>query len=288
MTESATCSVGAGLGPHGCGGSPFYNFLVANRVDDAGGKVLQSIHGASERLADTVTTGIRSNSDAIHSTGEKVLLSVCETSKDNMMTTNDNGRFITSTVHDATNTVRDSADRNAIDVKNVLVNGFNEQERAHGITRLSNERSQGELRALVDRNHAGALLASKDILLENQKAHCETDRLILANTLEISKSKSDIERQASDNAAAIQLAAHEHRAALATQMAECCCTVKQLITAQSCEVKELVREQANSTQLLVRQIESDRVRDQLTAANTENLILRLGGASGLAGVAARR
>jgi len=183
-------------------------------------------------------------------------------------------------IYNATNTVRANADRNALSIANDVHRGFTDVERSQGVTRLSNERGQGEIRNLIDRNHASILLAQKEGEVENLKAHCVTDKLILDNKFELCQTKDALARQAAENTAAIQLEAFKHKESLARQLAECCCEIKQLTAQQHCEIKEKIDNTASATQLLLRETENQRVRDALQALTTENLVKKFCGSNG--------
>lgn len=144
-------------------------------------------------------------------------------------------------------------------------------ERTAGVQMATTERIAGESRSIMQQHNAQALLSAKDILLSVQASSSdskfESAKQFGSMSLENEKNKNSIERQASDNYANIQMEAQKNKDALALQLAECCC-----------ELKEAVISTASVTQLLIRDTESARVRDALTASTTENLILRLSAA----------
>lgn len=169
-------------------------------------------------------------------------------------------------------------------------------ERAAGDTRLTVERTASETRGLVHENYAGIMMANKDNLLaakdtqiDVKKAQYESreatlhlhrslgkteGRLALQaekhhglERLDLVHVEGRLQKQASDNYASVQLDALKNKEALARQMAECCC-----------ELKERVANTAAATQALIRDTETARLRDSLAAASQENLILRLRGA----------
>lgn len=255
--------------------NPLYDFIVANRVDDVGGKVLHAVHEANAHVSDQLCDGFRKNGDATHDVGEKVLMSVCESGKDSVNATNANGREVLTSVYDSTNNVRDNADRNAINLNDAVHRGFTDVERSEGVTRLSNERNAGEVRSLIDRNNASTVLSQKEGVIENLKGHCETDKLVLDNKFELCKAKDALSYQANENTAAIQLEAFKNKSELARQLAECCCEIKTQAATLHCETKEKIDARARETQLLVRELDTQRVRDELNKVNTDNLIRKL-------------
>jgi hypothetical protein len=135
----------------------------------------------------------------------------------------------------------------------------------HGEEISRQEQIAGELRNFMDRNNNTTLLSIKENTLELCKSKNELERQAADNKAALKykslKNKCELERQASDNFAAIQLKILENRMALekqasdnhvtsqltvakykeeiAKQLAECCCELKQLVTAQHCEIKKV-------------------------------------------------
>jgi hypothetical protein len=140
--------------------------------------------------------------------------------------------------------------------------------REGGEIKTAQERIAGETRSILATNNTAAALLGKDIQIEL----CErAGKLGLQASENFGKLESDIknvkcvlEFQGAQNTAAIQLEALKNKAALSAQLAECCC-----------ELKDTVSASAAQTQAIVRDIENNRVRDALAAATTENLIARL-------------
>jgi len=94
-------------------------------------------------------------------------------------------------------------------------------------------------------------------------------RLDIANSKEcVTKTMLEnfaaVQLEAAKNYAAIQLDACRNKEALARQMAEGFCCLKDRVT-----------ETANTTQQLVRELDTNRIRDSLATANTNNLILQM-------------
>jgi hypothetical protein len=140
--------------------------------------------------------------------------------------------------------------------------------REGGEIKTGQERIAGETRSILATNNTAAALLGKDIQIEL----CElTGKLGVQASENFGKLESDIqnvkcalELQGVQNTAAIQLEALKNKAMLATQLAECCC-----------ELKETVGATAAQTQSVIREIDNNRVRDALAAATTENLIASL-------------
>jgi hypothetical protein len=81
---------------------------------------------------------------------------------------------------------------------------------------------------------------------------------------------ADLKFQAAENKSAIILDSTQNANAISKQLAECCC-----------EIKEKISMRADQTDFLINSIEKERIRDQLRAAQNDNLINsivgRLGG-----------
>jgi len=222
--------------------SPFASIehmSISNRVDDAAGKVLDSIH----------TSGRFTNKEVSDST-RLVNKEVC-----------DSTRNVLDAVAGSTLSLKDGQSVQYVNLRDAVertgVANLSAIERNHGEARLLIQSSSGELRGLVDRNNANVLLSAKDTLLEMCKFHSQTQ-------LQLSETENRLGRQASENVAAIQLEACKNREAISKQLAECCC-----------ELKEKIDIRATETNLLIRETENQRVRDALNAANTENMLMKL-------------
>lgn len=135
-------------------------------------------------------------------------------------------------------------------------------ERTTGDIRHSQQQIAGETRGLMYQHSTQHLLTSKDILVEMTKNACHVER-------QASDNYAAIQLEAAKNKASLELEALKNKEVLAAQLAQCCC-----------EIKESILSSASTTQLLIRDTESNRVRDALAASATENLILRLSGGNG--------
>ena len=130
----------------------------------------------------------------------------------------------------------------------------------------------GETRKQLSDNHVEVLNSSKDILINENK---NTGKILLQASsysgqgeLDIAAVKTNLEIQAAQNVAQVQLEALKNKNSISAQLAECCC-----------ELKQIVQNSAQTTQQVLQEIENNRVRDALAAINTENLINRLGSSS---------
>jgi len=199
-------------------------------------------------------------------------MSVCESGANNVQVTDDNGRKILQEVYESTDEIRNSADMQAIGIASTVNEGFTGVERQEGFERLSNEGGQIEIRKLLDRNHCATLMAETQTILENLKAHCETDKLAKHNKIEICSLQNDLARQAEENHSDLQFEAFKYKEELARQEEECCCELKVQKLFEACAIKEKLDKQARETQLLARETESQRVRDELKFATTANIL----------------
>jgi hypothetical protein len=84
--------------------------------------------------------------------------------------------------------------------------------------------------------------------------------------LDLCKTENALALQAANNFANIQLEALKNKEQLAKQMAECCC-----------EIKELVITTSGTTQDVVKANEDARLRDNIRALETQNLLLSVNG-----------
>lgn len=119
--------------------------------------------------------------------------------------------------------------------------------------------------------YAGMSQNAKEMLIEFERTKLEMkndfkDVLLQAcgNAKDAALAARDLMHQADKNTAAIQLEAFRHKEALAAQIAECCC-----------EQKELTREKANETQQLLRELDKERIRDELAKTREELIALRI-------------
>jgi len=125
-----------------------------------------------------------------------------------------------------------------------------------------------ENRHQLQQQHYTLVSSSKDIIInENNNA---TDIELQAST-SVFKTKealanveSTLELQAVNNTAQVQYEAVKLNAATAAEMAECCC-----------ELKEEVAKSNYETQKVARDIDAQRLRDQLATATTESLVSRM-------------
>jgi len=224
--------------------------LLSSKISDFGGKNLEATHTASRLTGMEVSSGNRDillenchNTAAINAVSERIGFA---------------GQDRADKIGIA---LRDSVETNG-------VANLTSTERNGGEARLIVERTAAETRGLVSNNFTQSQLSAKDIelrLAEN-KGSLKKQAAEYYGTLrlEVAQSRASVERQAVENYASLQLEACRTKDAIMSKMAECCCELKQKV---------------GETQQLVRELDAGRIRDALTAANTENLILRLSGAN---------
>jgi hypothetical protein len=126
----------------------------------------------------------------------------------------------------------------------------------------------GETRKLVNEHNSKNIELIKDsVINDNQntgKIQLQASQYFGQTELDISGVKNKLELQAAQNTAQVQLEALKNKNEISAQLAECCC-----------ELKRLVQSSSQTTQQVLQEIENNRIRDALSAANTENLISKL-------------
>ena len=134
--------------------------------------------------------------------------------------------------------------------------------------KTSQQAIAGETRKLVNEHHSKVVELNKDsVINDNQntgKIQLQASQYFGKTELDIAGVKSKLEIQAAQNTANVQLEALKHKNEISAQLAECCC-----------ELKQIVQSSSQTTQQVLQEIENNRIRDALSAANTENLISKL-------------
>jgi hypothetical protein len=125
-----------------------------------------------------------------------------------------------------------------------------------------------ETRNLLSDNRDATVTNSKDIVINDNKNATDIELQASSNTFstkkDLSHVESTLELQAVQNTAQVQYEAVKLNADAAAEMAECCC-----------ELKEEVAKSNYETQKIARDIEMQRLRDQLAAATTESIISKI-------------
>lgn len=125
-----------------------------------------------------------------------------------------------------------------------------------------------ETRSAIVTHHNKAMELNKDSVINDNHNASNIELQASSNTFSVKKDLSNVdsslELQAAQNTAQIQYEAVKIQGQTSAEMADCCC-----------ELKEEVAKNNYETQKLARDIESKRLRDELAAATTENLINKL-------------
>lgn len=150
------------------------------------------------------------------------------------------------------------------DIKETLGDYFHrtQAETFHATRRL--ERQAGDYfgKSQVDlvkvENSLGRLADShfSQLQLQNAQGFCKV-------SADVKDSQAKLELQAAQNTAAIQLEAQKTKLDIISKMAECCCELKEKISASDA-----------STKALIQSVETAGLRDQLQQAQTQNLVFQ--------------
>jgi hypothetical protein len=127
---------------------------------------------------------------------------------------------------------------------------------------VAQEKGNGDIKQLISETNNIVISSSKDIQLELCKT---TEKLALQASENVGKVegcikdiKSHIELQVAEVISQLHLEALNNIKVLSAQMLECCCELKELVTTTN-----------HATQQLVRELENNRMKDALNAANME-------------------
>jgi len=122
-----------------------------------------------------------------------------------------------------------------------------------------------EIRTILQENNMAAGVVAKEQSTEvcNKANHLIEQGSVNLNAtqLDVQELQSDLKLLASKNNFEIELDAVKTQAAMNAETEECCCEIKEEVTKKEFE-----------TQKIARNLESQRIRASLSAANTENLI----------------
>ncbi len=250
-----------------CGGNDSSDdtqrLILQGRIDDASGKILESLYNAS-----------KFDQAATNDVSRDVLKGFCDTASD----INNHTRDL---VIGSNNDIQDRVDR----VGNSLEGHFRE-------SRTNEMANFNDIRSLIERNNTTQLLSSKDnamellkvkcdieknieqtkletikakydldksiehTKLEVLKAKCELEKGIEQTKLETLKAKGSIKKQNEKNANALKLDILETRCKLEDEIEECCC-----------ELKERIENDGDRTRSLIGRIEVEDLRAKLANAN---------------------
>ena len=156
---------------------------------------------------------------------------------------------------------RGLVNNNFFELRNAINNGFTANLLATKDAQLAIAMSEGKVRREVS-DVAGLLntqLASTKEALSGLIGN-----LALQNQLEMSKYFAIAERENNKQFALATLAASQNAAKISSELAECCC-----------EIKQTVNSTADVTQALVSASETNRIRDDLAQTQQNNLVLQI-------------
>jgi hypothetical protein len=135
---------------------------------------------------------------------------------------------------------------------------------------LSQEKGNSDIKQIISENQSVIISSNKDIQLELCKA---TERLTVQASENIGKVelcvndiKHHIELQIAEVISQLHLEALNNIKVLSSQMMECCCELKEMMTATN-----------HATQQLIRELENNRMKDALANANMELMMKKFNG-----------
>jgi hypothetical protein len=147
------------------------------------------------------------------------------------------------------------------ELSNLIQQNSNEIETAQQSIALENRKQ------LQDQHYA-VINSGKDVIInENNNAtniELQASTSVFKTKEALASVESTLELQAVNNNAQVQYEAVKLNAETAAEMAECCCELKEEVTKSNFE-----------TQKVARDIEMQRLRDQLSAATTESLVSKI-------------
>ena len=147
------------------------------------------------------------------------------------------------------------------ELSNLIQQNTNEIETAQQSIALENRKQ------LQDQHYA-VINSGKDVIInENNNAtniELQASTSVFKTKEALASVESTLELQAVNNNAQVQYEAVKLNAETAAEMAECCCELKEEVTKSNFE-----------TQKVARDIEMQRLRDQLSAATTESLVSKI-------------
>ncbi len=145
--------------------------------------------------------------------------------------------------------------------------GFRELDAIHGAEKyLYAGMSQNAKEMLLEFERTKLEMKNdfRDVFVELKDGNKDLLLQACGNAKDAALAARDLMHQADKNTAAIQLEAFRHKEDLARQIAECCC-----------EQKALTIEKSNETQQLVRELDKERIRDELAKTREELIALRV-------------
>jgi hypothetical protein len=195
------------------------------------------------------------NRDAIERVGLGTIDIVSKANNDIIACIERNGTSSVLSVEKIRGDVLISLEKNTGDLKTSIYDVTNNIQ-------LSQEKMIGDTRQIVLENYNNQITLSKEIQLDLCKL---TEKLTLQATENVSKVElcvnnvnHNIDIQIANISSTIHLEALNNIKVLSAQMIECCCELKEMMTATT-----------NATHQLIREMESNRMKDALQNANME-------------------
>jgi hypothetical protein len=156
---------------------------------------------------------------------------------------------------------RSQLNNSFFELRNAINNGFTAGLLASKDAQLAIALSEGSVRRQVS-DVAGLL--NSQLTSTKEALSGLIGNLAVQNQLELSKYFAIAERENNKQFALATLAASTNAAKIESDLAECCC-----------EIKEVVNSSANATQALVQANETNRVRDELEQTQQDNVVLQV-------------
>jgi len=183
-------------------------------------------------------------SESSNRNGSEVLAAVERNGTDNLVSIEKSRGDIISIIEKNTGDIQLTINKNSNDLQ------------------VSQEKLSSDIKQTILENQSATIVSNKDIQLELCKA---TEKLTLQATENIGKVEvyiSDIKRhidlQIADIISQLHLEALNNIKVLSSQMMECCCELKEMMTTTN-----------HATQQLIRELETNRMKDALASANME-------------------
>lgn len=198
-------------------------------------------------------TLLLANRDAIERVGLLSVDYISKSSIDIISAINNNNSLIS--IEKARGDIIDNTSKNTNSIEKLIQSSSNDILLSLNTTNIS-------LRDIIFTNHKDIITNNKDLDINICKI---TEGLSLqasenVNKIELSLSnvKTQLELQISNITASIQLESLKSIQTLTSQMIQCCCDIKEMMTITT-----------NATQNLIRELENTRVKDALQSANME-------------------
>lgn len=195
------------------------------------------------------------NRDAIERVGLSTIDIVSKSNNDSIACIERNGSANILSTEKARGDIIISLEKNTGDIKNVIYD-------VSGNLQLSQEKILGDTKQIILENHNNQISLSKEIQLDLCKL---TEKLTLQASENVGKVEvyinnvnHNLDLQIANLSSTIHLEALNNIKILSAQMIECCCELKEMMTATT-----------NATHQLIKEMESNRMKDALQNATME-------------------